>query len=103
MAVYLVLNTTVQPQRCSQGHRHIQNVQVTSRASMFTGGTMTQLLAMQTRTPGCFVVAPRRTHRDAMPIAFLPCPCGSGYIAEPDGVVDEVVASGARDIQLDAL
>ena len=92
MTVYLVLNMTVQPRRCLQGRRHIQEALIMSRASTFTGGTVTQLLAMQSRTPGCFVVAPRRLHRDAMPLVFLLCPCGGGYIAAPDGVVDEVVA-----------
>lgn len=90
MAEYTVLSVDVLPP-CEQGRRHV------AKASLMVDGgaagvvSTDELLVMATHGD-TFVVAGGGRPGTERPAMLVSCACGSGYLLEPSGMVDEYPA-----------
>jgi hypothetical protein len=92
MAVYTVLSVDVLPE-CVAGRHHV--VKASLMVDSSAGGVVPiARLQSMAESGDTFVVAADGAADAEHVAAFVPCACGTGYILQSDGLVDEYPARG---------
>jgi hypothetical protein len=88
MATYTILDVTVRYSPCTQGRYHVREARMMPALGVLVKARLDKLLSMQT-TDTFVATNPNNVHED-VPVAFVPCDCGVGYMVVPAGVVEEI-------------
>jgi hypothetical protein len=88
MAQYTVLDVTVLRTPCTQGRHHVREAGMSPALDVLVQARLDTLLCMQ---PQDTFVAPNPADaHEEVPVAFVPCDCGGGYVVVPAWVVEEI-------------
>ncbi|HEV2457761.1 MAG TPA: hypothetical protein VGS80_05300 [Ktedonobacterales bacterium] len=88
MAQYNVLDVTVRRNPCTHGRHHVREAGMLPSPGVLVQARLDTLLSMQPRDT--FVAPNPDDVQEEVPVAFVPCDCGGGYVVVPAGVVEEI-------------
>jgi hypothetical protein len=88
MTKYSVLDVTVRHNPCTQGRHHILEARLSPALGVLVKARLDKLLSMQPQDT--FVATNPDDVQEEVPVAFVPCDCGGGYVVVPAGVVEEI-------------